>query len=92
MIVLSVAVAGSRSVALLGFGLDSLIEIGASAVVIWDLSNTGEDRQRRALHLIGWSFTAPGTYLVVQSTIVLAIGHHAEHTTLGSPGPRSPRR
>ncbi len=44
IIVLAVA---ARSVALAGFGLDSLIEIGASTVVIWELSGTGEDRQRR---------------------------------------------
>jgi divalent metal cation (Fe/Co/Zn/Cd) transporter len=33
-------------VALAGFGLDSVIEIGASTVVLWELSGTGEDRQR----------------------------------------------
>ncbi|MEP7024279.1 MAG: hypothetical protein ABJB47_10865 [Actinomycetota bacterium] len=43
----------ARSVALAGFGLDSLIEIGASPVVLWELSGTGEDRQRKALRLIG---------------------------------------
>jgi len=37
----------ARSVALAGFALDSLIEIGASTVVIWELSGTGEERQRR---------------------------------------------
>jgi hypothetical protein len=65
-----------------GFGLDSLIEIGASTVVIWELSSTGKDRQRRALRLIGWSFTALALYLAAQSTVALAIGHHAERTTL----------
>src|SRR3978361_1964419 len=39
--------------ALPGFGLDSLIEIGASTVVLWELAGTGEARQRRALLLIG---------------------------------------
>ena len=32
-------------------GLDSVIEIGASTVVIWELSGTGEARQGRALGL-----------------------------------------
>jgi hypothetical protein len=45
----------ARSVALAGFGFDSLIEIGASTVVIWELSGAGEDR-RRALRLIGGAF------------------------------------
>ena len=33
--VLAVAAVAARSVALAGFGLDSLIEIGASTVVMW---------------------------------------------------------
>jgi len=55
IVVLAVAAIGARSVALAGFGLDSLIEIGASTVVIWELSGTGEERQRRGLHLIGYA-------------------------------------
>ena len=35
--VLAVTAITARSVALAGFGLDSLIEIGASTVVIWEL-------------------------------------------------------
>ncbi len=41
IIVLAFAAVTARSVALAGFGLDSLIEIGASTVVIWELSGTG---------------------------------------------------
>jgi len=48
IVVLAVAAISARSVALAGFGLDSLIEIGASTVVIWERSGTGEQRQRRA--------------------------------------------
>jgi divalent metal cation (Fe/Co/Zn/Cd) transporter len=47
IIVSAIAAVSARSVALAGFGLDSLIEIGASTVVIWELSGTGEGRQRR---------------------------------------------
>src|SRR6201982_1067773 len=61
--VLAVAVVAARSVALAGFGLDSLIEIGASTVVLWELSGTGEQRQRRALRLIGGAFCALAAYL-----------------------------
>jgi divalent metal cation (Fe/Co/Zn/Cd) transporter len=75
--VLVVLVVGSGSVALLGFGLDSLIEIGASIVVLWELSGTGIRRQRRALILIGIAFAALGIYLFVQSTIALIDQHHA---------------
>ncbi|MBT2503866.1 cation transporter [Curtobacterium sp. ISL-83] len=75
--VLAVLAALSSSVALVGFGLDSLIEIAASAVVLWELSGTGAARQRRALRLIGAAFIAVALYLLVQSTVALLSGHHA---------------
>lgn len=81
--VLTVAAIAARSVALAGFGLDSLIEIGASVVVLWELSGTGEDRQRRALRLIGGAFLALAVYLTVQSVLVLVTGHRAGHSVLG---------
>lgn len=81
--VLSVAALSARSVALAGFGLDSLIEIGASTVVIWELSGTGTARQRRGLRLIGYAFAALAVYLLVQSTVVLAAGFHPRHSVLG---------
>ena len=59
IVVLAAAAWDARSVALAGFGLDSLIEIGASIVVIWELSGTGEDRQRRALRLIAAAGRSP---------------------------------
>jgi divalent metal cation (Fe/Co/Zn/Cd) transporter len=81
--VLAVAAVSARSVALAGFGLDSLIEIGASAVVLWELSGTGQRRQRRALRLIGYAFAALAVYLLAQSTLVLAAGYHPRHSVLG---------
>ncbi len=81
--VLAIAAVSARSVALAGFALDSLIEIGASAVVIWELSGTGEERQRRGLRLIGYAFAALAVYLLVQSTVVLAAGYHPRHSVTG---------
>lgn len=83
IVVLAIAAISARSVALAGFGLDSLIEIGASAVVIWELSGTGEARQRRALRLIGAGFALLAVYLLVQSTVVLVTGFHPHHSSLG---------
>ena len=83
IVVLAVAAISARSVALAGFGLDSLIEIGASTVVIWELSGTGQRRQRRALRLIGYAFAALAIYLLVQSTVVLATGYHPRPSLLG---------
>jgi divalent metal cation (Fe/Co/Zn/Cd) transporter len=73
----------ARSVALAGFGLDSLIEIGASVVVIWELSDTSANRRRRALRLIGTAFAALALYLVVQSTFALVAGLHPHHSPAG---------
>ena len=72
VVVLAAAAVAARSVALAGFGLDSLIEIGASSVVIWELSGSGPERQYRALRLIGVAFLALAVYLTVQSVGVLA--------------------
>jgi divalent metal cation (Fe/Co/Zn/Cd) transporter len=83
IVVLAMAAISARSVALAGFALDSLIEIGASSVVIWELSGAGEERQRRGLRLIGYAFAALAVYLLVQSTVVLATGYHPHHSVPG---------
>jgi divalent metal cation (Fe/Co/Zn/Cd) transporter len=81
--VLAVAAVAARSVALAGFGLDSLMEIGASVVVVWELSGADAARERRALRLIGIAFLALAAYLALQASIVLALHHHAEHSPVG---------
>ena len=83
IVVLAVSAITARSVALAGFGLDSLIEIGASTVVLWELADVAEERQRRALRLIGSSFVALVIYLAIQSTLVLVVGFHPHHSILG---------
>lgn len=83
IVVLAFAAWRATSVALFGFGLDSLIEIGASVVVIWELSGTGEARQRHALRLIGGAFILLALYLAVQATVVLVTRHHASHSLTG---------
>lgn len=67
----------ASSVALAGFGLDSLIEIGASVVVLWELAGSSEARQRIALRMIGIAFIALALYLAAQSTAALVAGHRA---------------
>jgi divalent metal cation (Fe/Co/Zn/Cd) transporter len=83
IVVLAIAAVSARSVALAGFGLDSLIEIGASTVVVWELSGSGEARQRLGLRMIGGAFAALAVYLLVQSTVVLIAGYHPRHSALG---------
>lgn len=83
VIVLATAAIAARSVALAGFGLDSVIEIGASTVVLWELADVAQSRQRRALTMIGSSFVALSIYLAVQSTTVLVIGFRPHHSPIG---------
>jgi hypothetical protein len=83
IVILAITALAARSVALAGFGLDSLIEIGASLVVIWELSGTGEHRQAVAVRLIGGAFLMLALYLGVQSTYVLVARDHPHHSALG---------
>jgi divalent metal cation (Fe/Co/Zn/Cd) transporter len=83
VVVLAIAAIAARSVALAGFGLDSLIEIGASAVVIWDLSGSGHERQLRGLRLIAHAFAALAVYLLIQSSAVLIAGYHPRSSLAG---------
>jgi divalent metal cation (Fe/Co/Zn/Cd) transporter len=83
IVVLAFAAIAARSVALAGFGLDSLIEIGASIVVVWELSGGGQARRRRALRMIGVAFGVLAVYLLVQSTVVLVTGFRPRHSPAG---------
>jgi divalent metal cation (Fe/Co/Zn/Cd) transporter len=70
--VVLVAAVLARSVALAGFGLDSLLEIFASVVVVWQLTGSAtEQRERRALKLIGAAFLALAVYVLAQSIVTL---------------------
>jgi divalent metal cation (Fe/Co/Zn/Cd) transporter len=83
VVVLAIAAFTARSVALGGFGLDSLIEIGASTVVIWELSDSSKERQRTGLRIIGAAFLLLALYLAVQSTVVLAVHFKPHHSPFG---------
>ena len=83
IVVLGWAAIVARSVALAGFGLDSLIEIGASIVVVWELSGADERRQLRALRLIGIAFALLAVYLAIQSTVVLVARYEPRHSVAG---------
>jgi divalent metal cation (Fe/Co/Zn/Cd) transporter len=60
----------ASSIALVGFGLDSVIEFFAAAIVVWQLR--GEDRETRAVRLIGVTFFALAVYLTVEGIRDLA--------------------
>ncbi len=78
-----VAAVAAGSVALAGFGLDSLIEIGASTIVIWQLNQRDRTRERQALRLIGGAFIALALYIAGQAIYTLIAAQHPHHSLLG---------
>jgi divalent metal cation (Fe/Co/Zn/Cd) transporter len=82
----SVAIAAglaAGSIALVGFGLDSVIEFLAAGVVIWELRGGSEQRQRRALQVIGLTFFALALYVGVQAVRDLAAHARPESSLPG---------
>jgi len=64
------------SVALVGFGLDSLIEMGSGLVLLWRLQSAPDTRSAKeaegtALRLVGLSLLAVAAYIVYESTKAL---------------------
>jgi divalent metal cation (Fe/Co/Zn/Cd) transporter len=82
VLILATAI-GARSIALAGFGLDSVVEIGASTVVLWQLRGVGKRRERRALRVIAASFIVLAIYILVQSIRALSLGLHPDSSPLG---------
>jgi divalent metal cation (Fe/Co/Zn/Cd) transporter len=75
--------AAASSVALVGFGLDSVVEVSGALVVLWQFLGTGEGRERRALRLIGGSFFALAAYVAATSIFDLATGAEPEASKVG---------
>ena len=75
------------SLALIGFGTDSLIEVFASSVVVWHLrpghATDRPDRTRLALRLVGFAFGALAVVLALASTRALLLGERADSSPIG---------
>ena len=76
--------------ALIGFGLDSILELAAGGILIWRLQTTWEDHdeentaERKAHKLIGITFFVLAGYILIQSLATL-LGYYPqpEETTVG---------
>ncbi|MBO4165175.1 cation transporter [Micromonospora antibiotica] len=72
------------STALIGFGLDSIIEVSSAAAVAWQFAgHDPEARERTALRIIAISFFALAAYVTVESVRALVGGSEAAHSTVG---------
>jgi divalent metal cation (Fe/Co/Zn/Cd) transporter len=68
------------SVALIGFGADSIIEVASSCVLLWWLAEGSIDRDRAAHRLVGGCFLALAAYIAVEASVDL-LRHEAPHVT-----------
>ncbi|MGI5524876.1 cation diffusion facilitator family transporter [Micromonospora sp. CA-259024] len=76
--------AAASSAALIGFGLDSFVEVSSAAVLIWQFrARVPEDRERLALRLIGASFFALAAWVVFDAARSLLSGGDADASPVG---------
>lgn len=74
----------ASSVALVGFGLDSLVEVGSGLVILWQFRHPlPETRERQALRLIAVSFFALAAYVTVESARTLLGATHPDASPFG---------
>ena len=74
----------ASSTALIGFGLDSTIEVASAAAVAWQFSGADpQARERTALRVIAISFFALAAYVTVESIRSLFGTADAEHSIVG---------
>jgi divalent metal cation (Fe/Co/Zn/Cd) transporter len=83
-VVLLLAAVTTGSLALAGFGIDSVIEIVASLVVVWQLRALEDAvREAVALRVIAVAFGLLAAYIGLQAVAALAAGTHARQSTPG---------
>ena len=75
--------AAANSIALVGFGLDSTVEVMSAVVIVWQFRGLAEERERRALKLIAVSFFGLATYVAVQAIIDLAGNSEPKSSPVG---------
>ena len=73
----------ASSIALIGFGLDSTVEVMSAVVIVWQFRGLAEDRERRALKLIAVSFFALATYVGLQAIVDLLRRSEPKSSTVG---------
>jgi divalent metal cation (Fe/Co/Zn/Cd) transporter len=72
------------SVALIGFGLDSVVEVSSGLIILWQFRHRmPESRERQALRLMAVSFFALAGYVAFESLRALAGGHDPDASPVG---------
>lgn len=79
-----VAGTAASSTALIGFGLDSVVEVGSAAAVAWQFAAPDPHRREKtALRLIAVSFFALAAYVTVEAVRALLGAAAADHSPVG---------
>ncbi|WP_229670617.1 cation diffusion facilitator family transporter [Microlunatus endophyticus] len=74
----------ASSTALIGFGLDSVVEVLSAAAVAWQFSaKDPESRERIALRVIAVSFFALAVYVTIDAVLALTGVRSPEHSLVG---------
>jgi divalent metal cation (Fe/Co/Zn/Cd) transporter len=74
----------ASSAALIGFGLDSVIEVLSAAAVAWQFTRRDPERwEKGTLRVIAVAFFALAVYVAVSSVVALGLGDEVRHSTLG---------
>jgi len=72
------------SVALVGFGLDSVVEVSSGLIILWQFRHhMPESRERQALRLMAISFFALAAYVAFESVRGLFFGGEPEASLVG---------
>jgi divalent metal cation (Fe/Co/Zn/Cd) transporter len=72
------------SVALVGFGLDSIVEVSSGLIILWQFRHPiPESRERVALRLMAFSFFGLAAYVTVESVRALVTGHDPDPSPVG---------
>lgn len=71
------------SIALVGFGLDSTVEVLSALVIVWQLRGLAEERERLALKLIAISFYALAAYVAIRAVVDLTGRTEPESSAVG---------
>jgi divalent metal cation (Fe/Co/Zn/Cd) transporter len=83
-IVAITAGAVASSAALVGFGLDSTVEVLSAAAVAWQFTRADPDRwEKGTLRVIAAAFFALAAYVTVSSVLALTARVEVEHSSLG---------
>jgi divalent metal cation (Fe/Co/Zn/Cd) transporter len=73
----------ASSVALVGFGFDSVIEVTSAAAMLWRLYREGEQSERLALRIVGVCFLALAAYIAYDSLASLLADRAPERSIPG---------